>query len=189
MAGDRPSHHPSPFIALFHSEKARFDRVSFMSTTTEDISLPFSPFHAVIHDGIDRLMDLMKHDSFTFELRRAFGTEDGKTQQNCVEETEVIPPTSPRLFSRAIRSTLSASRWRCRSTDRAEFKRPGVYIEPGGRSWKALMRRRGRAQRCLAVVSNESEHPYSKPTVRQERPQLAFTRRVANRRTAASSGI
>jgi hypothetical protein len=35
-------------------------------STVQDIPVPFSPFHAVIHDGIDRLMDLMKHDSFPF---------------------------------------------------------------------------------------------------------------------------
>jgi hypothetical protein len=31
-----------------------------------DITIHFSPFNAITHDGIDRLMDLMKHEAFTF---------------------------------------------------------------------------------------------------------------------------
>jgi hypothetical protein len=39
-----------------------------MSMTGEDIGLPFSPFNAVIRDGIDHLMNVITRDSFALVL-------------------------------------------------------------------------------------------------------------------------
>jgi hypothetical protein len=48
-----------------HSELGGFDRLREMSKTAQ-AALPFSPFYAISRDGIDRLMDFVAHDSFTF---------------------------------------------------------------------------------------------------------------------------
>jgi hypothetical protein len=37
-----------------------------MSNPAQDIPLPFSPFNAILHNAIDRLLDLIKPNSFTF---------------------------------------------------------------------------------------------------------------------------
>jgi hypothetical protein len=50
------------------SENGRVDHRSVMSTTSNDITLSFSRFNAVTHDGIDRLMDLIQFDSFTLSV-------------------------------------------------------------------------------------------------------------------------
>jgi hypothetical protein len=116
MAADQSSlTSPSPFHAGHNSEKARFDRLSFMSTTTADISLPFSPFHAVIHDGIDRLMDLMKHDSFTFVV-------NGEELESTIPEAVALSPTlHASLQSNPLLTTFEFARDSVNSSDFVDF--------------------------------------------------------------------
>jgi hypothetical protein len=39
-----------------------------MSSADHDLTSPFSPFNTVVHNAIDRLMDLMKSFSFIFVM-------------------------------------------------------------------------------------------------------------------------
>jgi hypothetical protein len=40
-----------------------------MTITDSDVPLKFSPFHAVLHHGIDRVFELVQPEDFTFVVK------------------------------------------------------------------------------------------------------------------------
>jgi hypothetical protein len=57
-----------------------------MALPHSDIPLKLSPFHAVLHDGIDRLFELLQPENFTFVVK-------GETLKSTLAEAVLISPT------------------------------------------------------------------------------------------------
>jgi hypothetical protein len=66
---------------------------SQMAITDSDAPLEFSSFHALLHNGIDRLFELIQHEDFTFVVK------DQRFKSTLAEAIIISPIISERLKS------------------------------------------------------------------------------------------
>jgi hypothetical protein len=112
---------------------------SSMSTPAKEIALPFSPFNAILHNGIDRLMDLVNHDSFTFVV-------NGENCESTVPKAILLSPTiHTSLQSNPLNGVFEFSRDSVNSSDFGDFlkfvrSRDCASIPPFGIDFSHLSR-------------------------------------------------
>jgi hypothetical protein len=89
--------------------------MSGMATALQEVTLPFSPFYAIPRDGVDRLMDFVSRDPFTFVVNRE------KHESTVLEAISLSPIVHESLRSNPLRALFEFPGTSITSKDFGDF--------------------------------------------------------------------